>query len=548
MQERRHRARVVPRTVFPISAQSHVQAREDNRTWPVGQRNAPILGIRICSTCLDFADDGVLARKMRLKRAKSGPHVTKELAFGRRVSRSGGGAQAGLGCYLRRMRTPQWLRTLGLVVAAFAGGAVTSQIVHARTGSTNPYDPLDQLSWVLVLIENQHVDPAERRKLVEGAIKGMVAELDAHSAYMDPKENALFQSDTEGKFGGIGVEVDVRDDRITVLAPMEGSPAARAGVLSGDEIVAVEGKPVRGERLDRIVTLMRGPLGTHVRLTIMRQGRTEPIELDLVREEIHVVSVVGKRLDNDVAYVRLRQFQADTHDELLKVTAKLRAESGKPLRGVLLDMRNNPGGLVDQAEGVADELLDGGTIYSMRHRGKVIDEVKATSGGALAQLPVVTLVNEYSASSAEIVAGALQDNRRSLIVGATTFGKGSIQTIFELPGGAGMRLTTMRYYTPTGRTIQAHGIRPDVVIEADPSKGPGFIVRESDLEGHLSAETGGGSAGSNVARAPSTSVVASANDTGVGREVPADPTKSTDFTLSEGYKLLLQRMGTTPTR
>lgn len=439
------------------------------------------------------------------------------------------------------MRTPRWFRTLGLVIAAFAGGAVTTQIVHARTQSTSPYDPFDQLSWVLLLLENNHVDPAERNKIVEGAIKGMVAELDAHSAYMDPKEYAEFQSDTEGKFGGIGVEVDVRDERITVLAPMEGSPAERAGVLPGDEIFAVEGKPVRGERLDKIVTWMRGPLKTHVHLTLLREGRAEPLQLDLVREEIHVASVVGKRLDNDVAYVRLRQFQADTHEELLKVTAKLRKESEKPLRGVLLDMRNNPGGLVDQAEAIADELLDAGAIYSTRHRGKVIDEVKASAGGALAQLPLVTLVNEYSASAAEIIAGALQDNKRSVIVGQRTFGKGSIQTIFDLPGGAGMRLTTMRYYTPSGRSIQAQGIRPDVVVASDPSKGPAFVVRESDLDRHLSIE-GGGASPTNVALAPPRVITAGANDSGPSRDVPSDPKKGTDFVLSTGYSLLLERM------
>jgi carboxyl-terminal processing protease len=428
------------------------------------------------------------------------------------------------------------------VLAAFAGGAATSHLAHGRTQSTSPYDPFDQLAWVLVLVENHYVDPAERNKVVEGAIKGMVAELDPHSAYMTPQEYALFQSDTEGKFGGIGVEVDFKDDRITVLAPMEGSPAERAGIKPGDEIVAIDGKPVRGERLERIIPLMRGPEGSRVRLTLRRAGVSEPLQFDLTREEIHVSSIVGKRLDNDIAYVRLRQFQAGTHEELLLATAKLRAQSKRPLKGVLLDMRNNPGGLVDEAEAVADEFLDAGAIYSTRHRGKVIDEVKASTGGAFVSLPVVTLVNEYSASSAELLAGALQDNKRATVLGATTFGKGSVQTIFDLPGGAGMRLTTMRYYTPSGRSIQAQGILPDVRIESAKPLGPGEVLRESDLQGHLSAETGGGTGTKgNVAKRPT--VKAAAEDSGPQRDVPNDPSKGTDFALATGYKLLLERMG-----
>ncbi|MDC3954552.1 S41 family peptidase [Polyangium jinanense] len=442
------------------------------------------------------------------------------------------------------MSAPRWLRTAGLVLAAFAGGAVTSQAVHARNQSSSPYDPFDQLSWVLVLVENHYVDPAQRNKIVEGAIKGMVAELDPHSAYMTPQEYTLFQSDTEGKFGGIGVEVDFRDERVIVLAPMEGSPAARGGVKAGDEIVAIEGKLVRGERLEKIIGLMRGPAGSRVRITLRRQGVSEAIQLDLAREEIHVASVVGKRLDSDIAYVKLRQFQAGTHEELLRVTAKLRAESSRPLRGVLLDMRNNPGGLVDEAEAVADEMLDTGVIYTTRHRGKVIDEAKASGGGALANLPIVTLVNEYSASSSELVAGALQDNRRASVIGSSTFGKGSVQTIFDLPGGAGMRLTTMRYYTPSGRSIQAQGIQPDVRVEASRPLQPGEVVRESDLDGHLPAEAGGGTANTNVARGPI--VRATADDTGPARDVPTDPTKGSDFVLATGYKMLIERLGAAP--
>jgi len=442
------------------------------------------------------------------------------------------------------MRKLGWLRTTGLVIAAFAGGAITTQAVHATTQAQSPYNPFDQLAWALVLVENHHVDPAERTKIVDGAIKGMVAELDAHSAYMDAKEFSIFQSDTSGKFAGIGIEVDFRDEHVTVLAPMEGSPADRAGIRPGDEIVAIDGKPVRGERVDKIIALMRGPVKTHVHLTLRREGKNEPVQADLIREEIQVVSVVGRRLENDIAYLRIRQFQEKSHDELLRMIGKLRADSAQPLRGVLLDLRNNPGGLIDEAEAIADEMLDTGGIYSTRHRGQIIDDQRATPGGSLASLPIVALMNEYSASSSELVAGAIQDNKRALIVGAQSFGKGSVQTIFELPNGAGMRLTTMRYYTPSGRSIQAQGIQPDVLIEPAKPVQLGEQVRESDLDNHLSAESAIGKSG--AGKTQNTVVKAPENDSGPSRDVPADPSKGTDFTLATGYKLLLERAGIKP--
>ncbi len=375
-----------------------------------------------------------------------------------------------------------WSKTALLVAAAFAGGALTSRLAGADTQAGNPYAPFDQLARVLVLVESQYVEPAARTKVTEGAIKGMVAELDPHSAYMTPSEYALFQGETEGKFGGRRrgrlqerLRHGHRADR--------GISAARAGVKAGDQIVAIDGRPMRGERIDKLVTLMRGPSGSKVEMTVRRPGVADPIAFVLTREEIHVTSVTGKRLDNDVAYIRLKQFQEGTHEELLRVAAKLRAESKAPLAGVILDMRNNPGGLVDEAEGVADEFLTSGVIYTTRHRGRVVDEVKAHAGGAFASLPIMALVNEYSASSAELVSGALQDSRRATIVGAPTFGKGSVQTIFDLPGGAGLRLTTMRYYTPSGRSIQAEGIRPDVLIQPATPIAATDLVRERDLEG-----------------------------------------------------------------
>jgi carboxyl-terminal processing protease len=449
----------------------------------------------------------------------------------------------------RMQKAPKWLRTAGLVLAAFAGGAVTSHLANASTQSSSPYAPFEQLSRVLVLVENSYVEPAQRNKIIEGAIKGMVAELDPHSVYMNPTEYAIFQGDTEGKFGGIGVEVDYRSEFVTILAPIEGSPAERAGIKAGDQILAINGKSVRGEPIDKLVGLMRGPAGSKVRILLRRPGVADPIQMELMREEIHVQSVVSKRLADDVAYIRLRQFQEGTHEELLRAAGSVRAEGKSPLKGVLLDMRNNPGGLVDEAEAVADEFLASGAIYSTRHRGKIIDEVKAQSGGAFTAIPVVVLVNEYSASSAELVAGALQDSRGATVVGANTFGKGSVQTIFELPGGAGLRLTTMRYYTPSGRSIQAEGIKPDFEISAlPPAEGsaPSLgIVRERDLEGHLPADNAPGTperkvtvvTGGNTAAGGNTPVVVSPKD------IPFNPVKGQDFALSVAYQLLLKGAG-----
>ncbi|MEB2311129.1 MAG: S41 family peptidase [Sorangiineae bacterium] len=432
-------------------------------------------------------------------------------------------------------------RVMLVALLGFAAGGTATGLARARSSASSPYDLLQQLGQVLALIENDYVEPVDRTRLLQGAVKGMVAELDPHSSYMTPEEYAVFRSDTEGSFAGIGVEVDFRDEGVVVLAPIDGSPAARAGVKSGDRIVAVEGAPVRGKSGEELVRLMRGAPGTFVTITIRRQGSDEPLYFKLEREVIHVSSVTGKLLRGGIAYLRIKQFQTGTHDELMRTVGQLRAHARGELAGVLLDLRNNPGGLVDEASGVADELLSGGIIYTTRHRGKVVDTVRATSGGALARGPVVALVNEYSASAAELVAGALQDQRRATVVGARTFGKGSVQSILELPGGAGMRLTTMRYYTPSGRSIQAQGIAPDLTVAAGVAAEPGFgVVRESDLDNHLPAEGPPGSAqpdagapapGDGGAAAPSTRL-------GVARELPDDPTGGPDQALSVGYQLL----------
>jgi carboxyl-terminal processing protease len=426
--------------------------------------------------------------------------------------------------------------TAAMVVAAFAGGALSSHAVFATGEQKSPYAPMSQLARVLVFVENHYVDPVERNKILSGAIKGMVAELDPHSAFMDTKEFALFNEDTEGTFGGIGVEVDFQEDWVVVIAPIPESPAMRAGIRSGDKIVAVDNKLLRGMGIDKIVRLMRGPPKTKVRITVRRKGQTDPLHFELTREHIHVRSVEGKRMSDNVAYLRLKQFQQGSHRELLEEISKVRKASGTSLRGVILDMRSNPGGLIDEAEGIADEFLGSGAIYSTRHRGRILDEVRAHIGGALSDLPSVVLVNEYSASSSELVAGALQDNKRATVIGAPTFGKGSVQTIFQLPGGAGLRLTTMRYYTPSGRAIQASGIVPDIRIRYADDEDGGPPVREGDLEGALSGEQ------SSTSKSAQERIGKKRPEYVPIGKIPLDPRGKEDFALAVAYETLLKGM------
>jgi carboxyl-terminal processing protease len=437
------------------------------------------------------------------------------------------------------------LKVVVATLGAFTGGACVSALggVPRAARGDAPYAVVEQLGRVLAEVEREYVDPVDRDKLIDGAIKGMVAELDPHSSYMSPEEFQAFQGDTEGQFGGIGVEVETRNEQLIVLAPIEGSPAERAGVRSGDVIVSVDGRDAGAQSLDKLVKHLRGVPGGHVKLGIRRAGPSDLLYFDLVRELIHVPSVSSKLLASNVAYVRVKQFQEHTHDELVAAAARLRARAGGKFEGVLLDLRNDPGGLVDQAADVADEFLDDGVIYTARHRGRIVDEVRARSGGVFAAEPCVVLVNQYTASASELVAGALQDHKRARVVGEATFGKGSVQAIVSLPGGAGMRLTVARYYTPSGHAIQADGVHPDVAVEMAKEDGS-VSYREKDLEGHLAPELGP-SSGSNPK-----GVVVIVGDAGApgpeanrsdARNVPDDPEKGNDSMLKVGWELLTRR-------
>lgn len=436
---------------------------------------------------------------------------------------------------------------LTLFLLSLPAGASKDEPEAAAAGGLterhSPYHLLDHLARSLVLIENEYVDPVDRARLIRGALKGMVAELDPHSAYLPREDYSIFQSDTEGRFGGIGVEVDFANDKVTVIAPIEGSPAARAGILPGDEIVAIDHQSVADKQPSDLVRQMRGPPGTQVLVTVERPKQEQLLQFKLEREVITVASVAKKLLKRFVGYFRIKAFQNGTHTELLESLQELRAEAGGPLSGVVLDLRNNPGGLVTEARAVADEFLTGGVIYTTRHRGKIRDEARAARSGSLRRGPVVVLVNEYSASAAELVAGALQDNRRAIVVGMPTFGKGSVQSIIDLPQGAGLRLTTMRYYTPLGQEIQATGIQPDVQVKASFETGTlGDALRESDLANHLPAEQSDGAQPSTVQSdaggASSPEASPEATHLGVSRQIPTDPTESNDAALSVGYQIV----------
>ncbi len=369
----------------------------------------------------------------------------------------------------------RWRAPLAALAGALAGTLATGLLAHAEGEPTgaSPYANLAIFARALAHIEASHVEPPDQDRLVYGAIEGMVDTLDPHSEFLDPEEFRVLTSDTEGQFGGVGVSIDVRDGWLTVHGLTQGSPAQRAGVEPGDRFLTIDGWTARDMPLSQAVRRMRGAPGTEVRIRLRREGAEAAIELVLTREVIRVEAVEARTLPGRIAYVRLRQFQGTTTDELraaLDRSAEETAASGG-ITGLLLDLRGNPGGLLDEAVRVSDEFLSEGVIVSTRGRdGQLLDEARARRGGTRPAWPMVVLVDHFSASAAEIVAGALQDHHRATIVGARTWGKGSVQNLIQLPDGSALKLTIARYYTPSGRSIQAQGIQPDVEIEQlDPS-------------------------------------------------------------------------------
>ena len=379
------------------------------------------------------------------------------------------------------------------VVAAFAGAAFTAGAAAALPKKYSPYHKLNIFSRVLSYVENNYIEDVEQDKLVYGAIKGMLSTLDPHSTFLDPSQYREMTAEASGQFGGVGLEVEMREGVLTVMSSIEGTPAAHAGLQPGDQLLKIDDQSSRGMTMDDAVARMRGRKGTPVKLLVGRKGWSEPKVLTLVRDEIRVENVTSRAFEPGYGWVRVRQFSDNTERDL--ATALDRLEKGAPggkLRGLVLDLRNNPGGLLDEAVRVADLFVESGLIVRTEGKGgKVIEEEKAHVHGTRLGFPIVCLVNGGSASASEIVAGALQDQRRALVMGTQTFGKGSVQTVIPLDDGSALKLTIARYYTPSGRSIQEHGITPDVVVEklhlADlkPDHSDEPDKKERDLVGHL---------------------------------------------------------------
>jgi carboxyl-terminal processing protease len=386
-----------------------------------------------------------------------------------------------------------------LVVAGliFIGSQGVSE-VNAKD-KDDVFDPLKLFSDVIAIVQRDYVESVGTGKLVEGAIKGMVSTLDPHSAFLTPDYYKELQVETSGEFGGLGIEITVKDGLLTVVTPIEGSPAAAVGVQAGDAIIKIEDKFTKNLSLVDAVKQMRGPKGSPIRISLMRKGVSELINVTIVRDVIKVKSVKSRLLIDGIAYVRLSQFQEHTGEEVESALEKMKSSLGdKDIRGLVLDLRNNPGGLLTQAIKVSDLFLEEGVIVYTD--GRVEDQKKkffAHSRGTEPDYPIVVLVNEGSASASEIVAGALKDHGRAIVVGTRTFGKGSVQTVLPLYNGGALRLTTALYYTKSGRSIQAAGVEPDFEVKdavvplltnEEPAEAP--EIRESDLPGAIRNPSG----------------------------------------------------------
>ncbi|MCL6441769.1 MAG: S41 family peptidase [Thermoleophilum sp.] len=393
-------------------------------------------------------------------------------------------------------------KTSLILLGAAAGAALTLVFTQprlvvgtiAKAAPAETYRYLNLFGDVFERVRADYVEKPDDRKLIESAINGMLAGLDPHSSYMDAKSFRDMQVQTRGEFGGLGIEVTMEDGLVKVVAPIDDTPAARAGILANDIITHLDDEPVQGLTLNQAVEKMRGPVNTKIRLKIMRKGQDKPIEVTIVRDIIRVRSVRSRIEGDDVAYVRITQFNEQTTDGLKKALSDIANQvSQDKLKGYILDLRNNPGGLLDQAISVADSFLDKGEIVSTRGRNaEETQRFNARPGDLTKGKPIIVLINGGSASASEIVAGALQDHKRATVIGTRSFGKGSVQTIIPLGSGNGaLRLTTARYYTPSGRSIQAKGISPDIEVLQDvpeEMKGRMDTRGESSLRGHLKGD------------------------------------------------------------
>lgn len=361
-------------------------------------------------------------------------------------------------------------------------------------GRGDVYQQLELFADVLARVEHDYVTEIDEKEAMEAAIQGMLSSLDPHSSYMDAAEYREMQTQTRGEYGGLGIEVTSEEGVVKVVSPIDGTPAARAGIQAGDYLTAINGQSIVGLTLNEAVRQMRGDVGSAITVTVAREG-TDPFDVELTREIINVRAVTA-RVEGDIGIIRISTFNERTSAMLQDAIRTVRRDTGGRLRGIVIDLRNNPGGLLDQAIEVSDAFLDGGEVVSTRGRQQGdVQRYNARRGDDLAGTPIVVLINGASASAAEIVAGALQDRNRALIVGTTSFGKGSVQTVIPLQGGrdGALRLTTARYYTPAGRSIQGAGIDPDMEVAArrvDPERLRRIGITEADLPNALENEGG----------------------------------------------------------
>jgi carboxyl-terminal processing protease len=378
---------------------------------------------------------------------------------------------------------------LGFFIAIFSTTMLFSKTSNQEyiEEQQSRLDALAKFTRIVGTVEKLYVDDMKIQEIVDKAIDGLLTNLDAHSSFMDEKKYKELQVQTKGEFGGLGITVGMRDGALTVIAPIEGTPADKVGLKSEDIILKIDGQATLSMTIDEAVAIMRGKPKTKIELTVVRKGETKPLNFTIIRDIIKIKSVYTKKINNEVLYVRVTSFDKNVVDGLKKALK----ESKPWAKGIILDLRNNPGGLLNQAIGVVDMFVEDGIIVSQKGRLKSENvEFSATKDGTYKDIPIVTLVNGGSASASEIVSGGLQDHKRSVVVGTKTFGKGSVQVILPIGQKEGLRLTIARYYLPSGRTIQAKGVTPDVVVHAGkvPHKKDEFSVKESDLKKHLEIE------------------------------------------------------------
>lgn len=363
-------------------------------------------------------------------------------------------------------------------------GRWSTEIVSAQSS----YEDLKTFTEVITLIKKNYVDEVKTKDLITGAIKGMVNSLDPHSGYMSPEAFKEFQTETRGEFGGLGIQIAVKDGVLTVIAPIDDTPAFKAGIKAGDKIIKIGGELTKDMGIHDAVSKMRGPKGKPITLTILREGWKEPKDFTIVRDIIKIKSVKAKIIKDNIGYIKLSQFQETTASDLSSALNKLKKEG---MNSLILDLRNNPGGLLNSAVDVAGQFLPQKklVVYIKNKSGEKIEYLTEDETPSYEDLPLVVLVNHGSASASEIVAGALKDWNRAIILGVQTFGKGSVQSLVPLSDGSGLRLTTAKYYTPNGISIQNVGITPDIVVKLETKNGKELsVIREKDLERHLKIE------------------------------------------------------------